>query len=97
VDRDDRIGGVVLAAEHLLGFGGIDLRFERIECAFEIGPDILTAARPFEQHAKVVDLGGKAVAQLEILREAALPLEGFLCLGLVVPETGSADLLFELG
>jgi hypothetical protein len=87
----------VLAAEHFLGFGGIDLGFNGIEGALEVGADILAGARPFEQHAKVVDLFRKAVAQLEVLGEAALTLESFLRLGLVVPEIRRADLLFELG
>jgi hypothetical protein len=87
----------VLAAEHLLGFGGIDLRFERIERALEIAGHVLAGARPFEQHPEVIDFLGEAVAQLEVFGETPLPLEGLLRLGLVVPEIRRADLAFELG
>jgi hypothetical protein len=86
----------VLAAEHLPGFDGIDLRVERIERFRQIGGDLLAAPRPFEQDADVVDLRGEAVALLEIVGETALPLEGLLCVGLVVPESGGGDPAFEL-
>jgi hypothetical protein len=86
----------VLAAEHLLGFGGVHLRVERVERAPEIGDHVLAALRPFEQDADVVNLAGKAVAQLEVLGEAALPLQRLLRLGLVVPEIWRGDSLFEL-
>jgi hypothetical protein len=87
----------VLAAQHLLGFGGVHLRLEGVERAPEIGGDVLAALRPFEQDADVVDFAGEAVAQLEVFRQAALPLQRLLRLGLVVPETGRGDFLFELG
>jgi len=96
MDRDDRVGGGVLAAEHLLGFDGIDLRFERVERLRQIRRDLFAAAGPFEQHADVVDLLAEAVALLEVFGEAALPLEGLLRLGLVVPEIRGGDAAFEL-
>jgi hypothetical protein len=51
---------------------------------------------PFEQHADVVDFLAEAIALLEIFGEAALPLEGLLRVGLVVPEIGGGDPAFEL-
>jgi hypothetical protein len=86
----------VLAAEHFLGFDGIDLRLERIEGLRQIGRDVFPALGPFEQDTDVVDLLAKAVALLEIFGEAALPLEGLLCFGLVVPEIGGGDPALEL-
>jgi hypothetical protein len=86
----------VLAAKHLPGFDGVDLRFDRVERLRQIGANILTAPRPLEQDADVVDLLGEAVALLEILGKAALPLEGLLCVGLVIPEIGGGDAAFEL-
>jgi hypothetical protein len=86
----------VLAAEHLPGFDGVDLGLEGVERPLEIRRYILAAARPFEQHADVVDLLAKAVALLQILGQTALPLEGLLCFGLVVPEIGGGDPVFEL-
>jgi hypothetical protein len=50
----------VLAAEHLLRFDGVDLRFERVERLRQIRGDVLTALRPFEQDADVVDLLAQA-------------------------------------
>jgi hypothetical protein len=86
----------VLAAEHLPGFDGIDLRFERIERPREVRRDILAALSPFEEDAGVVDLLAQAVALLEILGQAALPLECLLCFRLFVPEIGGGDPAFEL-
>jgi hypothetical protein len=86
----------VLAAEHFLGFDGIDLRVERIERLREVGRHVLSAVPPFEQDTDVVDLLAEAVALLEIFGKAALPLEGLLCFGLVVPEIGGGDPALEL-
>ena len=86
----------MLTAEHLLGFGGIDLLIELVQRFLKIRGDVLAALRPFEQHADVVDLFREAIAELEIFRQAALPLKGLLCFGLVVPETGRGDFLLEL-
>jgi hypothetical protein len=86
----------VLAAEHLPGFDGVDLRLDRVERLRQIGCDVLAAPRPFEQDADVVDLPGEAVALLQVFSKTALPLEGLLRFGLVVPEVGGGDAAFEL-
>jgi hypothetical protein len=86
----------VLAAEHLLRFDGVDLRFERIERLRQIGGDVLAAFRPLQQDADVVDLLAEAVALLEVFGKTALPLQRLLRLGLVVPETRGGDAAFEL-
>jgi hypothetical protein len=62
----------VLAAQHLLGFCGVNLRFERVDRALEIGADVFPALHPLEQHAEIVGLFRKAVAQLDVLGETAL-------------------------
>ena len=62
----------------------------------EIRDDVFAAVRPFEQDANVVDFLGEAVAEFEVLGEPALALERFLRLGLVIPEVGGRDFLFEL-
>jgi len=69
------------------------LHFERIERALEIGGDVFALLRPVEQDAKVVDLLGQAVAELEVFGEPPLAQEGFLGFGLFVPEVGRGDLL----
>ncbi len=55
MDRDDGVGAIVLAAEHLLDLGRLDFGLERVERLEEIGADVLALARPFEQHAEVVE------------------------------------------
>jgi hypothetical protein len=87
----------VLAAQHLLGFGGVDLLLEGIQGLVEIGGHVLAALRPFNQDADVVDLLGEAVAKLEVLGQAPLALQRLLRFGLVVPEVRGRYLLFELG
>ena len=87
---------IVLAAEHLLDFGGLDLRLERVERALQVGGHVLALLRPFEQHADVVDLLGEAVAELDVFGEPALALQRLLRVGLVVPEVRRGDLQFEL-
>ena len=94
MDRDNRIRRVVFTAEHFLGFRGVDLLFERIEGLGQVGGDLFTALRPLEQYADVIGFLGKAVAQLDVFRQAALALQRLLRLGLVVPEVGRGDLLF---
>jgi hypothetical protein len=86
----------VLATEHLLGFGGVDLVFERVERLAQVVGDVLAALRPLQEYADVVELFREAVAELEILGEPPLALQGLLRLSLVVPEIGGGDLLFEL-
>jgi hypothetical protein len=65
MDRDDRVGAVGLAAEHLLGLGGLDFSLEIVEAARQVGPDVLAGARPFDQDAEVVG------AALELLSSHA--------------------------
>jgi len=86
----------VLATEHLLGLSGLDLVAERVEGAGEVGQHVFAATRPFEQHADVIDLRGQARAEFDVFSQAALALQGFLRVGLVVPETGRSDFLLEL-
>ena len=96
MDRDNRVRCVVLAAKHLLGFGGIELLFERVQRRLEVGGDVFASAGPFEQDTDIVDTFVEAVAQLEILRQPALPLQSLLRFRLVVPEVRGGDFCFEL-
>jgi hypothetical protein len=86
----------VLAAEHFLGFGGVDLVFERIERLGQVVGDVLAALRPLQEHADVVEFLREAVAKFEILGQPPLTLQGLLRFSLFVPEIGRGDLLFEL-
>jgi hypothetical protein len=87
----------MLAAKHFLRFRCVYLLFESIEGLRQIGGDVFAALRPLEQDADVIDFPGEAVAQLQVLRQPALALKRLLCFGLVVPEVGRGDFLFELG
>ena len=93
----DRIGRIVFATQHLLGFGGLDLIFERVEGLLQVGEHVLAVLGPFEQDTDIVDFLGKAVAEFDVLGKAALALQCFLGLRLVIPKLGSRDFPFELG
>jgi len=43
----------VLAAEHLLGFAGVDFLREIVESLGEIIGDRLAGLRPFDEHAEI--------------------------------------------
>jgi hypothetical protein len=74
MNRNDGVRGVVLTREHLLCFGSVNLCFKRIEGLGQVAGHILTALCPLEEHAKVVDLLGKAVAELDVFSQAPLAL-----------------------
>ena len=57
MDRDDGVGAVVLAAEHLLGLGGLDFALELVEPALEISADVLAGVGPLEEDADIVGRG----------------------------------------
>ena len=84
----------MLAAKHLLGFGGVYLLFEGIEGLGQVGGNLLTALCPLEQYTNVVDFLGEAVAEVDVFGQAPLALQRLLRLGLVVPEIRRGDLLF---
>jgi hypothetical protein len=85
----------VLAGEHLLLLGGVDLGLERVESPAEIGGDVLAGAGPLEEHAEVSDAPAERIAQLGVLAQAALALQGALRFLLVLPEVGRGNPRFE--
>ena len=95
MDGDDGVGGVVLAAQHLLDFAGIDLGFERVERPGQVGGHVLTGLRPFDEHAGVVDPLLEGIAQLDVLAQALTAAQRHLGFGLVVPEVGRGDARLE--
>jgi hypothetical protein len=93
----------VLAAQHLLGLGCLDLRLVRGQIPVEVGNDVLAGIGEFEQHGEIVAAPRQRLAKRLILLEAPPPLHHLLGLGLVVPESGLfypavnlGELLFEL-
>ncbi len=55
MDGDDRVLPIVLAAEHLLDFAGVDLSGQLVEGAAEIVGDGLSRFGPFDEHGEIVD------------------------------------------
>jgi hypothetical protein len=74
VNGDDGVGEVVLATEHFLGLGGLDLLAQGVEGSGQVGQYLLAAASPLEQHADVVGFSGQAGGELTVFGEAALTL-----------------------
>jgi hypothetical protein len=64
----------VLAAEHLLGLAGIDLRGELVEGAGEILEYRLPRFGPFREDRQVVDTGLERGTKVQILFEPSPPL-----------------------
>jgi hypothetical protein len=87
----------VLAAEHLLDLGGLDLGLEGVDRALEISADILALLRPLDQHAEIVQLAYQRVAQLDLVREATPALQGLLRRRLILPEVRRRYARFDAG
>jgi hypothetical protein len=95
VDGDDRVGAIVLAAQHLLGLGGLDLALELVEPARQVGGDVLPSRAPLHEHRQVVGTALERGEQGEIVLDTAAALHDFLRLGLVAPEVcGGCGLLY---
>src|SRR5436190_18727553 len=86
MDRDDRVGAVVLATEHLAGLGAFNLLLELVERAREVGRDVFAGAGPLDQHADVVGAPPERFQQRPIFFEAPAALHDLLRFGLVAPE-----------
>jgi hypothetical protein len=87
----------VLAAEHLLGFAGLDLRRQLVERLAEVVPDGLASLGPLDEDVEVVELALQRVAELDVFLEPATALQQLLRVGLVFPEVRSGDALLYAG
>jgi len=94
----------VLAAEHLAGFGALDLLLEVVERSREIGGDVLPRSGPFEEDTDVVSAALERFEKVAILLEPAAALHDLLRFGLIAPEIRSrgarlyfAELFVETG
>jgi hypothetical protein len=85
----------VLAAKHLLDFGGFDFGVERLDRALQVGGDVLALLRPLEQDAEIVQLADQGIAEIDLFAQAAPALKRLLRLGLVLPEVRRGDALLE--
>jgi hypothetical protein len=87
----------VLAAEHLLGFTGVDLRGQLIERTAEIVSNRFSRLGPLDEHMEVVEAASERLTQLAIFFEPATALHDFLRLDLILPEIGGGNALFDGG
>ena len=95
VHGDDRVLGVVLAAEHLLDLAGLDFDLQLVEPAHEVAADVLAGVEPLAQDDQVVGALAQRLQQRDVFVEAPAPLQHLLRRGLVVPEVGRAGLRLE--
>ena len=82
----------MLAREHFLDLGRLDLRLDPVERARQVAGHVLAVLRPLDEDAGVVDPLGERVAQLDVVGEPALALQRLLRDGLIVPEIRRGDL-----
>jgi hypothetical protein len=85
----------VLAAEHLLDLGGLDLGFDLVETALQIGGDVLAGTGPLEEDAQVGNAPAERVTQLGVVAQAAAALQRALRFLLVLPEIRGGDARLE--
>jgi len=85
----------VLAAEHLLGFAGVDLRREIVESAAEIVGHRLPGLAPFDENGEILEPLAQRFAEILIFFEAAAALQQLLRCRLVLPEVRRSDALFD--
>jgi hypothetical protein len=97
MDGKDRVPTIVLAAEHLLDFSGLDFLFKGIERLSELGIDRLAGSGPFDEDREIVALLLERGHQIVILLEPPPALQNLLCFSLVVPEIGRGGARFEAG
>jgi hypothetical protein len=96
MDRHDRVGAIVLAAQDAPGFGGLESLVEAIETGGNLGGDILATLGPFDQHAEIVLLPGEGVDQVDFVLKPLPTLKGSLRLRLIIPEFWLGNALLEL-
>jgi hypothetical protein len=87
----------VLASEHLLDLGGLNLLIEGLERLSELGVDRLPRLGPLEQDGEIVALLPQRDDQIAILLQAAAALQYLLRVGLVFPEIGRGGARLEAG
>jgi hypothetical protein len=87
----------VLAAEHLLGFTGLDFGEQLVEPAGEILEDRFPGLGPFDENRQIVDTPLQRLAHVAVVFEAAAALQQLLRAGLVLPEVRVGDALLYPG
>jgi hypothetical protein len=87
----------VLAAEHLLGFAGVDFRGELVQPLGEIGEHVLAGLDPLGQYGQVVGAALQGLAERDVPFDRLAALQRLLRRRLVFPEIGVGGLLLYLG
>ena len=95
MNRDDGIAAVVLAAKHFLDLGGLDLRGQVVQALRQVLADILTLARPLDEHFEVVTTLFQRLRQFVVLLQSTTTLQHALRLGGIVPEIWRRGLFLE--
>jgi hypothetical protein len=95
MNRDYRVLAIVLAAQHLLGFAGVDLDGQLVERPPEVVGHRLPRLDPFGEDGKIFDTPAERVAQFTVVLEPASPLQQLLCGRLILPEVRGGDALFD--
>ena len=87
----------MLAAEHLLDFGGLHLYGKVIQRPIQVRVDILPLLRPFDEHREVVTPLSQRFDQREVILQPPPTLQDALRYGLILPEIRGGRLSFDLG
>jgi hypothetical protein len=85
----------VLAAEHLLGLAGVDLRGQIIERPGQIVGHRLSRFCPLDQDREIVGAALQPLAEIAILFEPATALQQLLRRRLILPEVRIGDARFD--
>jgi hypothetical protein len=93
MDCHDRVGAIVLAAQHLLDLGSLDFGLQGFERTLQVDSYVFAAVGPFEQDAEIVEFAHQRIAQLDFFAQTAAALQQLLRFGLVGPEVGSSNAL----
>ena len=95
VDGEDGVLPIVLASEHLLRFGRLDLSSERVETRRQLAEDVFALAGPLHQNGEVARAAFQRFDEVAVFLEAAASLQHLLGFGLIFPEIWRRDPPFE--
>jgi hypothetical protein len=87
----------VLARQHLLDLGALDLALERVEPFDQLATDVLPLRPPLDEDAEIVAALAQRLDQVAILLQPPASLQQALRLGLVLPEVRLRDARLDPG
>jgi hypothetical protein len=87
----------MLAAEHLLDFGGLDLLIERLDRLSEFSVHGFAGFGPFDQNGQVVALLPERHQEIPVLFEPPAALQDFLRFSLIFPEVWRGGARLQAG